>query len=37
MRALELMSRWAGWNAPEKHVVTHDTITIANQPEDLDV
>ena len=37
IRALELMSKWAGWNQPEKHVVTTETITIANAPEDLDI
>lgn len=37
MRALELLSRWASWNAPDKHIVKHESITIGNAPEDLDV
>ena len=38
LRAIEFVSKWAGWNAPEKKEVKIDGINIGvEEPEDIEI
>ena len=37
LHIIEIIGKWAQWNAPEKFEVTEKKVVISGKPEDLDI